>query len=147
MRQKDSREHLAVIQDELDQILAEIVQNRREHYLTPARGPDAAVDVFETDSHIHVRFDLPGVELGDLALSIARDVLYLEAQKRSPYVLDKHPRFCNLEREFGRLKREIIIPKPIDARHILARLDNGVLLVSMPKISDRRGEPKPVTVE
>lgn len=144
-RRKDSRERLVVIQNELDHILADIVQNRRERLL-PAQGPDSPIDIIETAGEIHVRVDLPGVEKDGLAVFISRDVLFVEANKRSPYLGEKQ-RFFNLEREFGRLKREIVIPKPVDARGIVAKMENGVLLVSMPKISDRRGERKPVAVQ
>lgn len=145
MRRKDSRERLAIVTDELDHILADIVHNRREHYLSAAKGPEAAVDVLETDTHLIVRVDLPGMTKTDIALSMTRDVLYVDANKRSPYPSDKR-RFYNLERAFGRLSREIVIPKPVDARGIEATFTDGVLVVTMPKISDRRGERKPLAI-
>jgi len=141
------KNRLLSLQEELDQILSELLeQPQQERFMTRKRSLDVNIDVYETSEALHIRAELPGCEKEDIALFLSRDLLVIEGKKRIPYSGEKL-HFLNLEREFGKFKREIGIPKPIYGQEISAVMNDGVLFVTMPKISDRRGKRKRIPVE
>lgn len=141
-----SNQQLKLLQNELDKVLAEIIEPHQDKYLTRARRLEVHIDVFETTDALHVCAELPGIEKEDVELYVSRDLLMIEGKKKSPYSGNKL-RFLNLERDFGEFKREVGIPKPVDGRYIDASMENGLLHVVMPKISDRRGQRKRVPIK
>ena len=146
IKKGDSRERLLSIQEELDEILKDFLEPRQERYGGFNRSMALPVDIFETNDALHVRVELPGVSKDDVNLYITRNMLIIEGVKQSPYPGGERLRFLNLEREFGKFKREIGIPKPVDGRDIQAELTNGILFIRLTKISDRRGKQKRVPI-
>ncbi len=145
-RKRDSKSRLLSLQEELDRILADLLEPTQERYFTRNRTLEVQVDVYETPNAIHVRAELPGVAKEDIEVFVSRDLLMIEGKKASPYG-DEKLRFLNLEREFGKFKREVGIPKPVDGRIIEASFEEGILSVLLPKISDRRGQRKRVPLK
>ncbi len=134
-----------MLQDELDQIMAEFLRPHQERYSPGSRSLDVPVDIYETEEAIHVRAEMPGMTAEDVELFISRDLLSIEGGKKPTYPAD-NPKFLNLEREFGKFKRDVGLSKPVDVPNIRATLENGVLCVALPKISDRRGKRKRIPV-
>ena len=146
IKKTGSGEHLRLLQNELDKVLAEIFEPQQDKYLTRARRLEIHVDVFETADALHVCAELPGIDKNDVELYVTRDLLMIEGRKKSPYK-GSQLRFLNLERDFGEFKKEVGIPKPVDGREIDASMENGILHVVLPKISDRRGQRKRVKIK
>lgn len=146
IKKGDSKNRLLSLQKELDRILADLLEPSQDRYFTRNRSLEVQVDVFETADALHVKAELPGVQREDINLFLSRDLLMIEGTKVSTYTAEKL-RFLNLEREFGKFKREVGIPKPVDGRKIKAVFDNGILQILLPKISDRRGQRQRVPIE
>ena len=52
-----------------------------------------------------------------------------------------------MERASGGFQRVVHLPPMVNTRGATARLDNGVLTVLLPKVSNRRGEEFSIPVE
>ena len=90
------------------------------------------VDLFETDHELCVLVDLPGLKFGDLELSLNEDTLLLEGTRQKERSTDL-TFFCK-ERPYGSFQRTIHLPdRRLDADAMEAKLDNGVLKVTIPK--------------
>jgi HSP20 family protein len=89
------------------------------------------VDIFETDRELWIVVALPGVEHGDLDVSIDADVLRVTGQRRLPSVV-RTASIHRLEIPHGRFERRIRLPS---VRLVLARseLANGCLVVNLTK--------------
>ncbi len=94
------------------------------------RGSWPQVELGETDTHIRVAAELPGLDEKDVNISLEDGVLTLRGEKRSQ-VDDKDRGYS--ERSYGRFERRIGLPKGIDRDKASATFKNGVLTVTLPK--------------
>ena len=97
------------------------------------------VDLCETNEFYTIRVELPGVDLEDISLTIQDAVVRVSGVKREPNVSKKLLCYYCLERRYGKFLREVNLENVVDARRAAAQLDNGVLIVELPKLVDRRG--------
>jgi HSP20 family protein len=89
-------------------------------------------DVKETEEAIVVTMDLPGVEKQDVDISISDDELRVVAEKKAETEVsekDYHKR----ERTYKRFERMVKLPVAVKMEEAKARLENGVLEITLPK--------------
>ncbi len=89
-------------------------------------------DVKETEDAIVVTMDLPGVEKQDVDISISDDELRVVAEKKAETEVsekDYHKR----ERTYKRFERMVKLPVAVKMEEAKARLENGVLEITLPK--------------
>ncbi len=119
---------------------------------TPNNKPDLRtaalpVDLIETDDALVLIANLPGVRAEDLNVSLEGNELALQADRHEPLPVhgdtsdsgdDTQP--VALFRELGgvRWERRFRLRTPIDADNIEARLDAGVLQLTLPKAPEVR---------
>jgi HSP20 family protein len=86
--------------------------------------------------------DLPGVRPEDLDISLEANVLTVRAERKQP----KPEGFDLLRSERGglRFSRQIELPVRIDPDGVIAKLENGVLIVHLPKASEAKPRRIPV---
>ena len=97
-------------------------------------SPD--VDVSETDRQLEVTAELPGLDEGDIDVTLTDGVLTVKGEKRAETEelgVDKH-HHC-LERSYGAFRRSFGLPPEIDIDDVSARFDKGVLKIIFPKKS------------
>jgi HSP20 family protein len=91
-----------------------------------------AMDLVESEDHLVLRADLPGMSEDDLDIEIKDGVLTISGERK-----DKHEAtnegFYRVERAFGRFSRSLSLPDRIDADRVEASFDRGVLEVRIPK--------------
>ena len=124
---------LEQIQRQLEELLA----------LFASAGETASVwspplDLLEDPKSFTVRVDLPGVKSGDLAITLRDQELRIAGRK--PHSIEENRRrHCHqVERGFGPFAVEVLLPGPVRAGAASARLRDGVLEVSLPRVADRR---------
>jgi HSP20 family protein len=110
-----------------------------------AQAPVAAgtwlppVDVCETTRAIRVRIEVPGVSAGQIKIGLTSERLRVcgEKKQRKPRqrIISHH---CS-ERIYGRFDRLIPLRWTISVKDATAELADGVLLIRLPKLKDRRG--------
>ena len=105
------------------------------------------VDLCETKDHITVRVELPGVAASQIKVGLANTHLRIcgEKKKRAPRNrIISH--LCS-ERSYGRFSRIVPLRWTVSIRGATAQLKNGILLIRLPKIEDRRGAEFKLTVK
>jgi HSP20 family protein len=120
---------------------------RSYHDLIRAAGEEKIheplVDIYETKDSLRIEIELPGVQRKDIEIYTIGDKLYVRAFKREdcPGGETAHKKeFLCLEREFGEYYREIEIMVPCDNSAGRAKISEGVLVIELPKLADRRGQ-------
>ena len=101
-----------------------------------------AMDLVETDDHLVLRADLPGMEQDDLEIEVKDGVLTIAGEREAEHE-EKSEGFYRVERSFGTFSRSMTLPRGIDANQVEAEFDKGVLEVRIPKPE----EAKPHRVE
>lgn len=114
--------------------------------LFSARTPDdaeavrsPAIDVAETDAAYVVTLDMPGVVKEDVQVSIEGRRLNVQASVRVAAASapadtkTDGEQMLYRERSSARYARTVQLPKAVDQAQAVAKLDNGVLTLTLPK--------------
>lgn len=96
-----------------------------------------SLDVVENQDDYTVTVDLPGVNKKDLDISVADNVLTIKGEKHESN--ENKGKVYRKETWSGSFQRTISLPRGVDTGKIDARMEDGVLVVSLPK----REEAKP----
>jgi HSP20 family protein len=112
-----------------------------------ARGPGGTqapvhlvpnIDVTETDNMIEVTAELPGLERGDVEVSLDNDTLTIRGEKRIEDAQDdRNVRLS--ERSYGVFLRVLQLPSGIDPSSVQATMANGILRIKIPKSAGSQG--------
>ncbi len=91
-----------------------------------------AVDVAETESDITVKAEIPGIDPKDVDISITGDKLTLKGEKKEEK--EKVGKcYHRVESSYGSFKRVIDLPVSVDVEKVVAKGENGLLEITLPK--------------
>lgn len=90
------------------------------------------LDVAEEDDRIVLEVDLPGVRREDVSIEVSGHNLII-AGSRKIVRRSVGERYSHCERVSGSFRRTIPLPRRIDEKGIRASMDEGILLVELPK--------------
>ncbi len=94
-----------------------------------------SIDVYETDSDVRIKVDLPGMTARDIDISIKDHVLSIKGErKQEEEVRDEN--FYRMERSYGSFRRMIELPVDVKKEQIDATFKEGVLTISLPKAKE-----------
>ena len=113
----------------------------------PALGDWApSMDVSETKEAIMVKAEVPGMEAGDIQISLQEQILTIKGEKRQEKE-EKEARYHRLERTYGAFTRSVRLPVAVDGSKVTAAFKNGLLTVTLPKTAAAKGTMIPVKAE
>jgi HSP20 family protein len=115
---------------------------------SPEAGGEWApkVDVSETKDAVTVKAEVPGVEAGDISLSLQGELLTIKGEKTAAKE-DKDERYHRKERSYGAFLRAVRLPSAVEASKATASFKNGVLVVTVPKSPAAKGTSIPIKGE
>ena len=102
------------------------------------------VDVLEAADAIRIMAELPGVRPEDAKISVEGNVLTVHGTKQQ-FAEERTERVHRYERAYGAFERTFTLPATVDAEHIKAGYDNGVLTITLPKVE--QAKPRQIQVE
>jgi len=110
---------------------------------TPGLVFTPAVDIFETEKEITLLADMPGVKADDLIIDLRDNVLTLSADINPVDGSSEE----NILKEYdtGRYYRQFTLGELINQKNIDAKLNDGVLRLSLPKVE--KATPKKIAVK
>ncbi|WMW24585.1 Hsp20/alpha crystallin family protein [Methanolobus sediminis] len=101
------------------------------------------VDVKDEGSELLVTTDLPGVEKDDVDLDVSDNMLTISA-KRSSDKEEKDEGYLRRERTYSSFSRTVTLPNTVSAEGAKAKLENGVLTVTLPKLQIEENKKIPI---
>ncbi len=101
------------------------------------------VNVSEDTDNLYVRAELPGVQPGEIEISVEGETLTLGGERKlqAPEGVSYHRR----ERESGRFRRVITLPVRINPDAVTALFKNGALKITLPRAEETK--PKKISVK
>lgn len=90
------------------------------------------IDVVDEGKTLRVSAELPGLEDKDVKVSIDDGALVIEGEKRLESKTQRDECY-RVERSYGSFRRVIPMPSDIDAAKVAAKMDKGVLTITIPK--------------
>jgi len=118
---------------ELDRLTRETFGSR------PAVMP---MDAYRHDDRFVVRFDLPGADPATIDLTVEKNVLTVRAERS--WAPEEGDQVVVAERPQGTFSRQLFLGEMLDAEHIEARYDHGVLTLTIPVAE--KAKPRKVAV-
>ncbi|MFI5713055.1 Hsp20/alpha crystallin family protein [Kribbella sp. NPDC051620] len=113
---------------ELDQFAQQFFGNQTGTWSRPTAMP---MDAYREGDQYVVSFDLPGVAPDAIDLDVERNVLTVKAERR-PLDLGDNVEMQVAERPRGVFSRQLFLGETLDADHIEASYDSGVLTLKIP---------------
>jgi HSP20 family protein len=99
-----------------------------------------AVDILEMEDSILIKIETPGVTIENVRATVLDHVLKIEGRKERENLNEKSPseserpiRFLCLERSYGSFAFTIALRWQVDASAVSAKLNDGVLIIHLPK--------------
>ena len=91
-----------------------------------------ALNVWEDDTHLYAEAEVPGLKLDDLEITLMGNELTIKGTREEP-ATEEGVSYLRRERRVRSFSRVVRLPSDIEAEKVTARLDNGVLTVTIPK--------------
>ncbi len=137
---------LSRLQGELNRMFAAFVETN-DKGSTPASSWDPNVDVVDDGETIRILVELPGVEAGDVKVSIRGKVVMIRGTKKGRIRAKEGMRFFCMERYFGGFVKSIPLPRPVNSHRAKTVLKNGLLEVILPRVPDLREKEIEIAVQ
>jgi HSP20 family protein len=91
------------------------------------------LDVNETEKTYEVLAELPGVKKDDVKVSIDHDRITIEGECREANERREGGNVVYCERSARKFMRSFLLPTEVDESAAVAKLDNGILSLTLPK--------------
>jgi len=100
------------------------------------------VDVREDQDHFYVEAELPGFRKDDVEITLENQTLTIAAERKETE--EKKGDFLLNERRYTRFLRTFAMPPTVDEKHVDAKLNDGVLTLTLKKREETK--PRKITV-
>jgi len=95
---------------------------------------EPSTNIIEADEELIIEVELPGVNKEDISIVLqGTQGLVIKGIKKQPRSSKPQVTYYLFEREFGHFYKKIIIDFPLDTSNIKSVMENGVLIVTIPK--------------
>lgn len=106
--------------------------------------PEVATDMYETDSDVVIKAELPGVKPEEVDVSVTNNVLTIKGEHKEERE-DKETNYWRKELRYGNFSRSLRLPTSVDSDKADAVFKNGVLTLTIPKTEEVK--PKQIKVK
>ena len=125
---------------ELDRLTQQVFGNSTGTWSRPTAMP---MDAWRSGETFVVAFDLPGVDPDAIELDVERNVLTVKAERR-PVTARDEVEMQVAERPLGVFSRQLFLGDTLDAEHIAADYEAGVLTLRIPVAE--KAKPRKITI-
>ncbi len=104
------------------------------------------INVTETDKDIIIRADVPGFKKNEISLNVTENFMEIIAQKKEEK-MERTEKMFRHERSSGSLRRAFTLPQLVDAERAEAKMENNMLIISIPKLYAVKRRKKKVEIK
>ena len=118
-------------------------------WMAKANATAPAINVIETEKGYKVEVAAPGMTKGDFNIRIDEDNnLVISMEKKIEDKEDKKDgRYLRREFSYSKFQQTMILPENVDKEKISAQVENGVLTIELPKLSEEEVKKAERTIE
>jgi HSP20 family protein len=111
---------------------------------SPALRWSPPLDVRETETGFTLRVEVPGVPKDQIQVNLENNTLTIRGEKKQ--VADESKgKWHHVERTWGSFERSITLPLRVNGEKIVARYQDGVLEIDVPKSDEAK--PREIRIE
>jgi HSP20 family protein len=100
-------------------------------------GRGVPVDIWQTENELVVRASVPGVQPGDLSISVLNGVLTLKGEHKAQ-AAKEGAHYLRQEIPYGAWERSFELPFAVQADRAEAHFEHGILTVTLPKAEEAK---------
>lgn len=133
---------VTALQDRMNHLFDSFFRGEGPHLFGGQRWLPS-VDVLETPETLRVKAELPGIDPKDIEISVVGDTLTIKGEKTTEKE-DKGKTWHRRECTSGTFLRSVALPVEVDADHVEAVDEAGVLTITLPKREHAKAKHIPV---
>ena len=123
---------LDTIRRQMDQVFDELVRgNSYNDTWKPA------IELQDTHENLILRAEVPGIEAKDLDIQVTREAVAITGEHRYENKNEERG-FFRSELRYGKFQRVISLPVPVQNDQVKAEFKNGILTLTLPKVTEAR---------
>ena len=100
--------------------------------ISASRGVYPLLDIKEDEEKYTIDAEIPGIEKGDLKISVKKDNLIIQGEKKEEKKKAEES-YLRVERSYGNFMRSVKLPTEINQAQITAKYNDGVVKIILPK--------------
>lgn len=118
-------------------------------WMEKANSTAPAINVIESEKDYKIELAAPGMTKDDFNVRIDEDnCLVISMEKKSENKDENHnDRYLRREFSYSKFQQTMILPENVDKDHISAQVENGVLNIELPKLSEEEVKKPDRTIE
>ncbi|WP_049916938.1 Hsp20/alpha crystallin family protein [Halogeometricum pallidum] len=150
MRRSNPFENMESMFDRMSRQFDEMSRQFDDSSRTGSSAQGMEVDVRDGEEEFVVVADLPGFEKEDIDLSITERALTISASRETETETDSDAdggEYLRRERRHESMRRTFRLPGDVTAEDAAASYKNGVLTVTLPKVTIDREESRHIDIE
>jgi HSP20 family protein len=140
---------LATLRREMDRLFDEFGTSRwpvpGAMRLMAEMPPVPAMDLVEREGSYEITVEIPGIDVKDVELRVAGDMLTLRGEKREESDRSEKGRHVS-ERRYGTFQRSLRLPPDAEADKVEASCTNGILRITLPRSDTARAREKRIDI-
>ena len=137
---------LSLLQREINQLFERMVELERTD--RPSAGEwFPTVDVYECRGGLNVVVEVPGLTPESIRVVCRNRSLVITGERKERRTAGGPLAFLCMERPAGRFTRTIPLDIAVDIQQAQARVSEGLLTITIPRLRDRRGKEAVIPVE
>ena len=104
------------------------------------------MDMVDKGEKYMIHVDLPGVKKSDVKISLENDILTLSVEGKKEEKKEDEE-YLMRERSSYSARRCVQLPGEVDQEKIDAKIENGVLLIELPKTEPEKHKPRTIEIK
>ncbi|GAB4860170.1 hypothetical protein Ancab_011648 [Ancistrocladus abbreviatus] len=132
--------------DPSDGFFTSAVANMPSSARDTAQFANVRMDWKETPEAHVFKADLPGLKKEEVKVEVEDGRILQISGERSREQEDKNDKWHRVERSIGKFLRRFRLPENAKVDHVNATMENGVLIVTVPKAEEKKPEVKSVQI-
>lgn len=141
----DPFKDLLTIQERMNRLFDETISRTKGAGEDIGRsGWHPPVDIYETEEHIVLKAELPGIDKKNIEVEINDNILVLKGERKFEKNV-KEENYHRMERSYGVFQRAFTLPYVVDKDNIKAKYNHGILEIILQK--NREQKPKHIKVD
>jgi HSP20 family protein len=140
----DPFKEVTTLQERINRLFEDAFPRTREREEDLSPGVwRPAVDIYEGETAVVLKAELPGIKKGDVSVEVKDNVLTIKGERKAESEI-KEEKYYRRERTYGSFSRSFNLQYTVKPDKIKARFKDGVLVIEVPKPEEEK--PKQINV-
>jgi HSP20 family protein len=116
------------------QLLQDALRQSQQSMLHRSTTWRPLADILESAEMMTVKVELAGMKEEDIEVTLYEDALVISGERHDDHESQEGLSYHEAQIRYGPFRVEVFIPSPIERDAVMARYENGILVVDLPKL-------------